>query len=157
MSDNGQSETARNASSTLVRRRTVNGGSVTYFDRRASRRTAASACFAMVSSVARIPCWPVIIFPSSIAKRSTRLGHAGRCGSVPMRLLMASSVTPKWRVVPVPTLALALILGSSKLLRPAQLALAPRRLAQVLTPELGDHLIKGPADPARFLYLHAPG
>src|SRR6266446_4045687 len=126
---------------------------VTYFDRRASRRTAASACFAMMSSVARIPCWPVIILPSSIAKRSTRLGHTGRCGSVPMRLLMASSVTPKWRVVPIPTRALALIRGSSKLLRRTGLAPPPSRLARVVTSELVAHCIR--IQPASGLLLYA--
>src|SRR5712691_3599336 len=52
---------------------------VDYFTLRASRRIACSACVAIVSSVARILCWPVIILPSSTAKRSTaRIGHAGR-------------------------------------------------------------------------------
>ena len=70
-----------------------------------------------------------------------------------MRLLMASSVTPKWRVVPVPTLALALIRGSSKLLRRTGLALPPSRLARVVTSELVAHCIR--IQPASGLLLYA--
>src|SRR5207247_8613567 len=94
--------------------------------------------------------------PGSLAKRPVRLGHAGAGGSVRMRLLMASSVRPKWRVVPFPTLCLALIRGSSKLLRRTGLAPPPRRLARVVTSELVAHCMRIQAGSGLLLYIDSP-